>query len=173
MKQSSLNKIVFRVKAIGLVLAYLHLGACTSNAGDQISKGIRCMEAPLAPYCDPIAVDDDNLEYEEIKRESDESLLKNHSFMKKYSGISFGISKNKESCSETEYDIDSVPKKGAFNRLPEGTYKVCVKYYLSANNFRYKSSEPIKVLAARKKIKITESWFVKEIRKHSKKRNSH
>lgn len=173
MKNREQTKFISMIRFLGLSVASIYLTSCSGNAGHHISRGIKCMESPLASYCAPIAVEKSNLNYEAIDRHSKESVLKSHSFINKYSQVYFGISKAADSCDNTDYDIESLPNKSHFYRFPEGTYKICVKYYLSASNYKYKSSEPIKVISSAKNPKQMESWFVKEIRKHNKKRDSH
>ena len=173
MKNRDYSRFISKIKFLGLFAASVYLTSCSGNAGQHISRGIKCMESPLASYCAPIAVEKNKLKYESIDKHSKDSLLKSTSFVNKYSEVYFGISKANEECSNTAYDIESLPNKSHFYKYPEGTYKICMKYYLSSSDYKYKSSETIKVVSTRKNIKKTESWFVKAIRKHSKKRNSH
>ena len=173
MKNRDYSKFISQIKFLGLFVASVYLTSCSGDAGHHISRGIKCMESPLASYCAPIAVEKKKLKYEAIDKHSKESVLKSTSFMNKYSEVYFGISKVDENCSDTAYDIESLPNKSHFYKFPEGTYKICVKYYLSSSDYSYKSSETIKVVSSRKNLKNSESWFVKEIRKHSRKRNTH
>ena len=172
MKQriSTLRKIS---RLLFILAAAVVLDACSESAGDHISKGIRCMETPLASFCAPVKVETNKLKYEAISRNSDETILKSHGFLKKYSNVFFGISKKDASCKDSDFGIESRPTKAHFYKFPEGEYKICIKYYLSSSEFQYKSSEPIKIVSSRQAPKNTESWFVKEIRKHSERRNSH
>ena len=147
------------------------ISACSGTAADHISTGIKCMESPLADYCAPLKLDKNMLRMDNIDRLSTESLIKSTAFVNKYSAVFFGIAPEKKDCSQSDYDLESIPTAGNFYKIPEGTYKLCVKYYLSGNKYSYKASEPIKVVSHRKKLKNTDSWFVKEIRKRNSARS--
>ena len=156
-----------RISKASIILSFFLFStnvACTGSAAEHITNGLKCSKSPLEDFCAPIKVGKKTLKSETIKRESADSLLHSSSFLKKYPAVYFSIASEKDDCSSSSYDLDSVPTTGNFYKYPEGTYKVCAKYYLNSDSYNFKASEPIKLVATRSK-KPQDSWFIKELKK--------
>ena len=117
--------------------------SCKDTAAARITQSLVCYKTPLALSCDNIQVRRRTIHRELFSRFSDKRLLKERNFTQKYDVVSYDIAPKGYRCKDAIFDMNKSPRRGDLYYMPDGKYKVCIKYINRSDRIGYAESETV------------------------------